>query len=709
VRRLLPLFALCSVLLSAVIAAGAAEDKGPFVSAVRHATLDLIDDGVHNRMDIPLEFVAGIDPSTLTVTLAEVLLGDRLDTQFVQAFHPSVSAAVGLALTVDYTVVKRPGTYHLTFELTETRRDPKAAPRRQRITVDLVHPSAKLRIPSPLVIVQTVGLWGPPEVAPETITISEESRKSRAVVQFSTVSGPTHDGESVSGSIAFKDAVVAPGKAVKATPELTNSFPIGASKATLAVRADQIDDTTVFDVEVRSKRDPKLIFPIVLISALLGWLLRVYLKRKEDFLALVQQADKLVTLLQAERGMALPDDRTELDQSMGRLNLASAGDDEDEVTAAMAVGNQRLTASQQHRAAWRTEALASLGKIQATLATPWRLPIDADLPALRAEADAAIAAARLGDIRAAGATTAALSTALSAFITPGRSWAQSAVNALTAAENSLGTTFGSDPRPSAAAATTTLAAAIELDAATSPGADALPILHAARSRLVDYARDTAWRLDNLAADVVDALAAPAHATTLRKAAQLAGDPDANPVLVTDGVREVVGRFTAALNTSIHAIIPGASEEVRTSITAHLRQQQFVAAAQKAHDEAAKPKTNRREISSGPEEEEKLSPASRQPRPVQTQDVVVTSPVERVVVQSQTETVEARRVRTLRRLMQTRILRGAVAALVGAVGATLLYHDSFVGTASEILGLAAVAFMSDFTLESAFDAILKHKE
>jgi hypothetical protein len=318
----------------------------------------------------------------------------------------------------------------------------------------------------------------------------------------------------------------------------------------------------------------------------------------------------------------------------------------------------------------------------------------------------AIGQARVGNIPGTLGTRERLAERMVALLAPGRTWGQSGTRAVTDAEQALGVSLGTAERPIVDSARDATAAAAALDPATPPGIEPLlRTLHAARANLVDYARETAWRLDRLSTSVADALGAPDQASTLNQAAQLPGDPQADPVAVTAAIPDTLRRFRAQLETSIEAVLPGADEEIVEERRALMNEGKFVEAAQRTREEMRK-RERRTRIASTLRD---ATPAGAvQPAPAKSPAVSVDAPVQQFVIEDRKEPAVIRQVQALHRLVRTRILRGATAAVIAAAGATLLYYDAFVGTASEILGLAAVGFMSDFTFESAIDAILKRK-
>jgi hypothetical protein len=66
-------------------------------------------------------------------------------------------------------------------------------------------------------------------------------------------------------------------------------------------------------------------------------------------------------------------------------------------------------------------------------------------------------------------------------------------------------------------------------------------------------------------------------------------------------------------------------------------------------------------------------------------------------------------RALAQLQELNILRGLVSGALMAVVTWVLYRDSWVGTPGDFTGVAAFAFFSDFTLQSALDAAGKVKK
>jgi hypothetical protein len=105
-------------------------------------------------------------------------------------------------------------------------------------------------------------------------------------------------------------------------------------------------------------------------------------------------------------------------------------------------------------------------------------------------------------------------------------------------------------------------------------------------------------------------------------------------------------------------------------------------------------------------------ACRSHRPPGSTDRATDAPVRRdvhaSVVVADYVPIVAATVQSMRDLVRHGVIRAIAVAAISAIVATLLYFDSFAGTAQEILGIAAVGFMSDFTFESTLDAVLKRR-
>ncbi len=52
--------------------------------------------------------------------------------------------------------------------------------------------------------------------------------------------------------------------------------------------------------------------------------------------------------------------------------------------------------------------------------------------------------------------------------------------------------------------------------------------------------------------------------------------------------------------------------------------------------------------------------------------------------------------------------GAGAAVISSIAAWILYRSDWVGSVKDVMGVATVAFMSDFTLDAVLESLTKAK-
>lgn len=286
---------------------------------------------------VPVRQKGSVAVKNLQVRLIDVALGDLhgqyLINQFTACFEQTDSNGTSLVIT-NTSNVAAPGNYVLHLEIFSD--DPTQPVQEEKFSIRI--PSAQIAT-GPLVIVRQQRTW-PFTTANEAgkLQLEEQSHLSDASDLSPVVSLEQ------SGSWDLHDADLSVGCGPKATPTgeppcavkagqrvslevLPNgTFPLGTTKGKIEIRSVRLAAPVTASVEVRARRTPLLLIPILLLGALAGYQLRVRLSDLRDVNEARVRASLLIEELNGHvASIADPSLRSELDKIKSKLVANSRG------------------------------------------------------------------------------------------------------------------------------------------------------------------------------------------------------------------------------------------------------------------------------------------------------------------------------------------------------------------------------------------------
>jgi hypothetical protein len=236
------------------------------------------------------------------------------------------------AYTVTVEIAKKADQPPATASGTPAKKAPtpnqSLPPQPQQLPLQLTMPSGELRP----IAAQTIDRleWCRCPSDPPMLLIDETSgRTSLHDVTVEQVDQMlTTDGTVLTGRISSKVTNVEAGKVTQIPLLLTGAFPFGKAKTNVAVRARELAAQVIVPYEIRTRMHEWLLLPAVFIGLIVGFLLRVTLKRWIDRSTVKLAALDVLAKMKADREQYPDEDfratidglASNLDQQMQRID-----------------------------------------------------------------------------------------------------------------------------------------------------------------------------------------------------------------------------------------------------------------------------------------------------------------------------------------------------------------------------------------------------
>jgi hypothetical protein len=231
-----------------------------------------------------------------------------------------------IVLTAKDTLVA-PGTYVILIDLVRREVNPQAQAQFQPITVRVTRPEPSLTVSSLLLVDQEYGFFHT-TTRSSRLAVSETSGETSLTgVEISDVRDPVGAQPIDDGLLLVQlpgDSLDA-GSSANAAVEVTGQFPLQTTAGSLHLRADQLKKPVVVNYQVRARRTPNWIWILTGAGFILGWLIRVSLKERRDWLDAQRVASMAVE--EVRKAMAtIPDTvvQSRLHQTLNDLQSAAA-------------------------------------------------------------------------------------------------------------------------------------------------------------------------------------------------------------------------------------------------------------------------------------------------------------------------------------------------------------------------------------------------
>lgn len=637
----------------------------------------------------------------LRAQLVAVTFDDKPRPTTNAAFDVALKNGV-LEISVRFDLVRDPGTYGVQVRLTGSTKgaDGKATTVQQTIALQLVLSPAKLRT-IPTLVVTSYRVAGD-KVVTASIKLAELSRVTGLTnLHIEQLDRAIEDNAQIDAELAAEDAPtgLAAGGRIPVTLKGAG-FPIGTSTGQLIITADQLAEPVVVAYEIRSKRYTWLILPWFLIFGVTGWLVRHLLKNAEARAELGARLEPLRRQARAQIATH-PDPEQILALTNLERNVTDAldGRDQARLEAAAEALRKGLEKALAERAAFVNEKAKQVMALRQGLTPAWKLPDGADLrvalPQL-AEAEAALVADRPKDaiefLEPVHATIDKVGKAVNA-------WRVRAEQTVKALPEALARTPGSIRQPvttAAATAQSKLDAVLRYDVAQRPE----PI--ATYLRAVHELHDTLAQLGGLLhvglTEEVRATVAMAKKVGMEQPAidEIAeagalAEPPEDPA-------EACGKAAKATRAFHDAVEKHIKETEAKKLLAAGR---YADAIQK-----------QAELAEGFQKAPPIAHQLQVPEAVRDQAFARTTvpdvPVGFAVVSMHPRAVDpVALART--HLQKIRFLRGFVSATALSLVTWAVYRGSWTGSHGDLVGLAVVAFFTDFTVDALFQAMTALKK
>jgi hypothetical protein len=382
-----------------------------------------------------LEFPAGLsyalveNDDQLSVRIPVNLLPGAPDALNISANRRDVFSAVGRPNSLGETLVLTwvagkqdvgpsillsakaadvfPGNYTLVVEFLQKEKAPGQRP--QTVTLSLECPAPKL------VSLRSVSIWQERRWPLGTnstsgkLNLYEESGKAAArditfneLRTASSLLGP----ETGSLKVSLETATVAAGKEAQARVSPEGDFPLGKTTGKLRVKPSNSAAPLVVDYEVSVTRTPVLIAICAALGAFFGWLSRVFLQSRREWLNAQITASETLALMHKARG-AICDAKFKaaIAQAEDDLKQAHAKRLATQLMEAVAKAKSALADAESELSLRRKILSDSLVPLHRSLHQGWRLPLKVAeaLSNARALASGILAMAEAQDIAGAAA------------------------------------------------------------------------------------------------------------------------------------------------------------------------------------------------------------------------------------------------------------------------------------------------------------------
>jgi hypothetical protein len=261
----------------------------------------------------------------------------------------------------------------------------------------------RLRAIPPLVVTSDRVVGDPTVTA--TLKLAELGRAAKLTnLHIEQLDRAVTNNAQIEAELTAKDAPaeLAAGGRVAVTLE-GKGFPIGTSTGQLVITADQLAEPVVVAYEVRSKRHTELIIPWFLVFGVFGWVVRHVLKNAEARAELGARLEPLRRQVQTQiETHPLEQQRLALTTLQRDVDSALDGRDHAALEAKVQALRSGLEKALAERATFVNQEAAQVTALRQALSPAWKLPGGADLhtslPYL-ASAEAALVADRPRDAK----------------------------------------------------------------------------------------------------------------------------------------------------------------------------------------------------------------------------------------------------------------------------------------------------------------------
>jgi len=336
------------VLLALLTWTGAAVADDPawlsFPAGLNYNLVRESDGSATARVPVAYADAASGAEKTLKVRVTDVLykegrsdtLAGALDVKFNA---PTLAAGPSIVVTVkkESAATVLPGAYVVSLLVAEDLAQTKPKP--QVVTLTLQRPVPQLAPTSAKVVVgQIVDIFGAATTTNGTLGLQEQSGKAEAGQLFYVDSHePPATGLPDSARLSFDGAAsaVPPTKTVDIVVGAKGAFPLGTTSGRISVQSPELGAPVPVTFEVRARRELWLIAVCAALGAVAGWIIRTWLASKQALLNAETGAYEAIAAMMREIGKREDKGyRQALAEAYETLNQAILGKDAAKILAA---------------------------------------------------------------------------------------------------------------------------------------------------------------------------------------------------------------------------------------------------------------------------------------------------------------------------------------------------------------------------------------
>jgi hypothetical protein len=352
--------------------------RGPAFEINTRATAG--DNPLEVTVPIPLTLLPEIKPEEVTVKLLDVRLGNRYAQGLAEAFTLTEKVAMAkgrgvfIPVKIDLSKALVPGTYNMLIEATTPSKSPA-----QLLDLQLVHPAAKFKSPTTLVVERVLTPFFEPEVSGLSMTLSEDSGLTSVTgLTFTARDFIGDNGQIIDGTIKCPNPpnLIGAGGAEKLIYELHGGFPLGTSRGTVEIRSPQLAEAFPIAFEVRTRRASWLILLVIALGLVVGYLLRTLLQQRIKLGEVRLQGFDLRDRMRSEMARR-PDEplKSKIKAAVDKLNVALAARQADALTKAITDADTELRDALKQFEDRRNKAQEALDALEKLVKTRWNLPV----------------------------------------------------------------------------------------------------------------------------------------------------------------------------------------------------------------------------------------------------------------------------------------------------------------------------------------------
>ena len=301
----------------------------------------------------------------------------RLLKVTVDQNDPSDSTRGPSLVVLAESTLSTPGTYLILMDLVRQGTNQPLQDQIQPITVRITRSEPDVNVSSLLLVDQEYGFWQTTTRSSRLLVSETSGETSLTGVSITDVRDPVGAQPIDDGllNVQLPQNNLAAGSSTNATVDVAGEFPLQTTAGSLELRADQLNKPVVVNYQVRARRTPHWIWVLSVAGFLLGWLIRVFLKERQQHLEARHAASAAVDdILQAMVSVSdtiVQTRLTEIQKVLQKAALQAKPSDIQEAVIAARTGLRTILDDFSER---RSQLMVHIVPLTAILQRGWMLP-----------------------------------------------------------------------------------------------------------------------------------------------------------------------------------------------------------------------------------------------------------------------------------------------------------------------------------------------